>query len=260
VVVAAVLVGIFGLAAGLESLPHFLADREIRRRRDILTANFAKLNVGMTRKEMEQVLWPASIADEADLRSVRTPEISSKSSGRLTWEKAAKEGKVLVWRADENYKGGSGILAVFPEVPSPDSKAAILFHEAYSGGSSQKPADKWVVNKDNFLKLEIGMTLKELEDIIGVGVPVEGAKAVPWKNDPNWHRDQQLYIGWQNAAKEYRVYRWDGGATAENRFRAPVIRAAFASPPSATAATKVEALSYRDGRWDEDKGALSGAK
>ena len=24
-----------------------------------------------------------------------------------------------------------------------------------------KPADKWVVNKDNFLKLKVGMTLKE---------------------------------------------------------------------------------------------------
>jgi hypothetical protein len=90
------------------------------------------------------------------------------------------------------------------------------------------------VSKDNFLKLKVGMTLEELEDVIGVGKPAR---------EDLWH------MGWQKAVQEYRVRRWhgDGGVN---------ILAGFSEPPSA--ATKVEALSFRDGYWDEDKGALSG--
>ena len=92
------------------------------------------------------------------------------------------------------------------------------------------------VSKDNFLKLKVGMTLEELEDIIGVGEPA---------------REDLWGMGWQKAIQEYRVRRWHGDGRVN-------ILAAFSKPPSA--ATKVEALAYRDGIWDEDKGVLSGAK
>jgi hypothetical protein len=104
-----------------------------------------------------------------------------------------------------------------------------------------------VVSKDNFLKLRVGMTLKELEDIIGVGEPA--AYATQGKD-------------WQQAVREYRVYKWKGTQRYIQEW-SPIIMAGFSNPPSAAPDTRVEALSYRDERkpeWNEGKGTLSGAK
>ena len=47
----------------------------------------------------------------------------------------------------------------------------VLLIRNRASGRSQ-PTSGWS-NKDNFLKLKVGMTLKELEDIIGVGKPAK---------------------------------------------------------------------------------------
>jgi hypothetical protein len=111
----------------------------------------------------------------------------------------------------------------------------------------QLPPDKWVANKDNFLKLTVGMTLKELEDIIGVGEPEKYAHDSK-KND-------REFDAWITAADENRVYRWGYRDLSYG-----TIWGAFLEPPSA--ATRVKALIYRDRDrvWNEDKGKLAGTK
>jgi hypothetical protein len=108
--------------------------------------------------------------------------------------------------------------------------------------TSQRNEELRRISKDNFLKLKVGMTLKELEDILGVGEPAKPEYGVI--SDPAWNK----------AAKEYRVYHWSVSGSTFTRS----ILAGFSEHPSAD--TKVEALRYRDGSWDEDKGVLSGAK
>jgi hypothetical protein len=113
----------------------------------------------------------------------------------------------------------------------------------------QKPRGKWMATKDNFVKLRVGMTLLELEDIFGVGEPARRLE------------DSKGGEGWETAIKEYRVYRWGlRGPEYPPVPTCPVIMAAFPVPPSADPAAKVLALSFRDGgTWDEDKGTLAGA-
>jgi serine/threonine-protein kinase len=205
--------------------------------------NFQKLNAGMTRAELESILGAGETATEQDLHFVgvydwaggqRSDEGSTK--GRA-WRKAVSEGRVLIWRGGNSRNWPPAILAAFPGEPSSASTVDVVLRNGNSGEYTQKPADKWVVNKDNFLKLRLGMTLKEVEDIIGAGTPVGSAPQ-------NFRWD----AGWSEAAKEYRVYRWSTGTE---------MLACFSAPPSAATAAKVEALIYRDGKWDEDKGTVS---
>src|SRR5262249_6632534 len=109
--------------------------------------------------------------------------------------------------------------------PSPERRA-ISGNDPYYY-AEQIPSDKWEVTKGNYYKLKVGMTLKELQDIIGAGKLLDGPESF-------------MKPDWQRAVKEDRVYWWHG----ENV--RPLIYARFSDPPAASAATKVEALLYRE--------------
>ena len=125
----------------------------------------AKLKLGMTLKEMQGILGRGQPALEGIHYTASATDLLQPPTERA-WQKAVGEGKVYVW---DQYNGI--IMAAFPDDPSSDSKVDVLLAE-----EKQKPADKWTVSQDNFLKLKVGMTLIQLEDIIGVGKP---AREVP---------------------------------------------------------------------------------
>jgi hypothetical protein len=210
---------------------------------------FGKLKAGMTRKEVEGILGRGEQATKNDL-TVLTKYAnqlgSYDSSLETTWKKALMEGRVIRWIEYEAFGSDPSILAAFPDILSLDSKADAFLSLA-SVPPTHEPENKWVVNKDNFLELNVGMTVKELGDIFGVGEPVS---SLPVSNR-SWE------LGWSHAAKDYRVYQWQYRMSYEDL---RLIVVAFSVPPSTSTTAKVLALSYRGGKWDEDKGVLSDAK
>ncbi len=258
--IAVVLIGIFAVGWFRQE-----ADNAAHRRRmaNVSRENFDRLNVGMTRSEMESILGPGEPTVPQDAVTFEVGYF--KCAPRTTnWLNAMKKRKVLIWRGLQGDWGKAihpSILAAFPDDPSSTSQAiAFLRLDAHDDGQfDQKPADRWMVTKENFLKLKVGMTLQELEDIIGGGEP---AKFLPGPmtslSSSTSRKDwtDAVTERWLTAVNEYRVYQWKGKdwtSTGEHN----LIVAGFSEPPSAAASTKVKALSYRDGRWDEDKGDLA---
>jgi hypothetical protein len=200
--------------------------------------NLAKLKPGMTLNELEEILGPSRVPSEV-------PDQRTNSSHQRAWGKAIEEGKVQEWD-----RFAYRIQCAFPSNPSSDSKAVVIkIERPGTPGVEQKPRDKWMATKDSFVKLRVGMTLQELEDIIGIGEPAESIE------------ESKVGEGWETAVKEYRVYRWGSrGSEYPPIPNCPVMMAGFPVPPSAAPAAKVSALSFRNGgTWDEDKGTLAGA-
>jgi hypothetical protein len=248
--VAAVLIAIFGLA---------LAGRLNQKNKSWQPGpeEFAKLKVGMNLKEMQGILGGGQLAIANDTPA-GDPQYAE--SWRGGWKRVIGEGRVQIW-------DHPGVLAAFTGDPSGDSKVDVLLRprrDIIAGHHEQRPADKWAVCKDSFLKLKVGMTLKELEDIIGIGKPASNifaAHGYPIHSEGVTEEEarRDYYNYWKKAIKEYRVYLWEVDS---ERYVFPSkgesILAGFSAPPSAASDAKVEALSYRDGIWDEDKGILSG--
>ncbi len=211
---------------------------------EISDENYHKLKVGMTLKQVEEILgegrpfvyeslWGSNATDD---------------SGILAWRKADKEGRVRCWHEGEISKsilenvktegmavGGGRIMVAFTGDPAADGKVDVFSGQFGHDQWVKTPADKWEVSKNNFLKLKVGMTLKELEDIIGVGQPlkpddvVEKGRGAQTRADAeagrvNWNR------GWEKAAQEYRVYEWKGAPKNLNE-PGPRILAGFPVPP-----------------------------
>ena len=137
------LVGIIGVGIGI---PYY-RNWDFRRRQALVSpANFDKLQVGMTLKEVEQILGPGTPSREGD-RVYRDLELTAlyrpnwNKGNRKAWCKAIKEGKVLFWRPAE--RSGDGILAAFPGIPSSDSRVEV-FLRVDIGPVVQKPADRWM--------------------------------------------------------------------------------------------------------------------
>jgi hypothetical protein len=213
-------------------------------RRRFSPENLDKLEVGMTLKELEEIFGPGKRAIENDDAKYALNKVSSlRSSKQNAWIKAIRERRVRLW---EGF-GHTTVLALFSDNPSSDSKVDVLVRGDWQS-AVQIPPDKWAVTKDNFVKLRVGMTLKELEDIIGVGEPAVSSH-YPWSTSNN-----RQGKAWEKAVNENRAFEWKGG---EGSDRASIF-AGFSEPPSL--ATKAEALSYVGGEWVEDKGSLSGAK
>lgn len=215
------------------------ARQDTSERRRFGEENLGKLKPGMTLNEMEEILGPSRTASAI---YDRRPN----SCHQRAWNKAVEQGKVQEWD-----RFGYRIQVAFPGNPAGDSNVVVIKIERPAiPGFEQRPRDKWMATKESFLKLKVGMTLPELEDIIGVGEPARGIENV------------LEGAGWESAAKEYRVYRW---ATRGSEYppipTCPVIVAAFAASPSAAPEAKSLAVSFRDGGgWDEDKGTLAGAQ
>jgi serine/threonine protein kinase len=199
--------------------------------------NFAKLTLGMTLGQMQETLGMGRRATSGDLPSA--PSTST------AWINAAKADRVQVWQ-----EGADRILAAFPGTPSAASKVEVLFN---SRDGSQTPADKWLVSKENFAKLKVGMTLDQVQETLGMG-----RQATIW--DLSGRRFDAPATGgldekarkayWNKAVKEKSVYGWiskSGGTY-------PIILAGFSEAPSA--GTKVEALYYGDDRGTEHKGPV----
>ena len=222
-------------------------------RRRASPENLDKLRIGMTLNEIEQILGGGrqAVEDDSDLFLVNVSDLALSEPARgKAWRQAIREGRVQVWHLSVDH---TDILAAFPEIhPSRDSQVEVFLRGDYRS-ATQMPSDKWVVSRDNYLKLRVGMTLKELEDIIGAG------------ESASFLRGPMLREGWTNAVTErwttaideHRIYEWKGPdwtPTGEHN----LIVAGFPAPPSGNANVRSEALCYRDGRQDDDKGALSG--
>ncbi len=268
--------GVAVLLVGIVMLWAVGAWRDAAERRRFSEENLAKLKVDMTLKELEEILGPSRITSKAPDRSMTANDCYWRA-----WAKAIEEGKVREWG-----RFVSGVEVAFSCTPSSDSKVVVIRIERPGvPGFEQKPRDKWMPTKDNFLKLRVGMTLQELEDVIGVGEParsLDGLKGALQRNPEKWESGEAGQVsmlpglpfsgitlqarakggeGWEAAVKEYRVLRWaTRGPEYPPVSTCPVILAAFPAPPSAAFAAKVEALRFRDGTWDQDKGTLSGAK
>jgi hypothetical protein len=233
--VAALLMGIIALWAADGWMK---AEEE---RKHFNEENLAKLKVGMTLKQMEEILGPS--------RSLVGHHLVFSDFNPRAWNKAKSEGRVRQWYS---VRCRIDVLAAFPCEPSADTKVDVFNSYCMTRHKlfEQKPYDKWTVSKDIFQKLKVGMTLPELEDILGVGEPAQDLD------------DSVQGADWKTAVKEYRVYRWatrKPGSPATQAF--PVIIAGFSTSPSADPASTVLALSFRNGSaWDEDKGTLAGVQ
>ena len=216
-----------------------VAQQDSAERRRYGEENLTKLKPGMTLNELEEILGTSRVPSEA-------PDRHTSSSHQRAWRKAIEEGKVQQWD-----RFGYRIQVAFSGNPSSDSKVVVIKIERPGiPGFEQKPRDKWMPTKDNFLKLRVGMTLQELEDVIGVSEPARTVES------------SMSVADWETAIKEYRVCRWASrGAEFSPIPTCPLIVAGFPVPPSAAPTCKVLALSFRDGgTWDEDKGTFASAQ
>jgi uncharacterized protein (TIGR03067 family) len=213
--------------------------------------NFGKLRADMSLQALEAILGTGRRATDEDARWIES-SLRLDFATRNTWKKAIKEARVKVWESRDSDTR-LRILAAFSDNLTSGSKVEVILGSNYTrpggwGEPLRKPADRWVgVSKDSFLKLKVGMTLKELEDVLGKSERVGYLSTTTFAGGDR----SPKYKAWNKAVKEYRVCDWRKDAYSDkNR-----IWAAFPEPPSAT--TKVEALLYRDGVWDEDRGSLS---
>jgi hypothetical protein len=160
--------------------------------------------------------------------------------------------------------GGNYILAAFPGAPSADSKAETLFESKQDITTNdkrlmaQKPADTWAATSENFGKLKVGMTLKEVNAVLGVGPRL--AKDTSVRSYWDWGLavgapGKKLAVAeeakrdtWVKAVKEERVHQWQETGNSG-------ILAAFFEVPSDD--TKVEAFFYwtRNGGYTQ-KGSI----
>ena len=109
---------------------------------------------------------------------------------------------------------------------------------------AQKPADMWAATKDNFDKLKVGMTLKEVNAILGSGPRItrEQMGNVYWggANGKKLEADEEARkAAWEKAVKEQRVHRWEVSRSA---YHDADILVAFPETPSDN--TKAEAFYY----------------
>jgi len=226
-------------------------------------ANFDKLEVGMTLQDLQAVLGLGRLAKTGDFNDPDTYGYSfgKEESRKNAWKKAINERRVQIWKEVWGNKYTHIILAAFPGEPSAGTKVDVLY---LWDTQELKPAEKWRISKDNFLKLKVGMTLKELEDILGVGERAVHFAENRLETAEESRRKDAWNKAWVKAVKEYRVQRWTN--VDKNSFLIdrdhwdkgnPRVLACFSEVP--TADTKVEALIFRDGVWDEDKGSISNA-
>ncbi len=191
--------------------------------------NFAKLTAGMTLDQMQEIVGMGRRAATGDL----SPALATSTA----WQSAVKADRVQVWQ-----EGDYRILAAFPDTPSAGSKAEVLVN---SRDGAQKPAGKWVLGGENFGKLKVGMTLKEVEETLGAGKRVSTLFDFPYQ--PAYKADEQAY--WSKVVKEKRVCLWAASTAGK-----VIVLAAFAEVPSS--GTKVEALYYSSIFGTEHKGLL----
>jgi hypothetical protein len=175
----------------------------------------AKLKLGMTLKEMLGILGEGQPALEGIHNYMGSALYELQPSTERAWQKAIGEDKVYVWDQEHGV-----ILAAFPGHPSSDSKVDVLL-----ANHEQKPADKWTLSQENFLKLKVGMSLKELEDIIGAGEPT--------RQVPSSIRNSERGMA---GIREYRVYQWYPDRA--DYHSGPVILAGFSAPPPMPAPTR----------------------
>jgi Protein kinase domain len=227
---------------------------------DKWTTTPGKVRLGMTLKEMEDILGLGQGAGKEDVNehaSVYGADFGKSRSA--AWSKAVKEGRVQVWRG-----GGFTLLGAFPGAPSAGSKVEILlssFLTSKDGRTSitmfQVPADKWTATKENFGKLKVGMTLKEVNEILGVGPRITREQLaggnVYWGRRPlgKLEADEEARkVSWEKAVKEQRVHRWE-----EIAYKSGIL-AAFSETPSDD--TRAEAFYYFESAGYEHKGSVSG--
>jgi serine/threonine protein kinase len=208
--------------------------------------SFAKLKLGMTLKEMDDILGLGWQKKPEDLASVWVRFLSLDEIGvtrKAAWSNAAKQEKVRFWQ-----DGWNQILAAFSDDPATGGKVEVLMSSTYIDLQgfqfAQKPADMWAATKDNFDKLKVGMTLKEVNAILGSGPRItrEQMGNVYWggAKGKKLEADEEARKGaWEKAVKEQRVHRWEVSRSA---YHDADILVAFPETPSDN--TKAEAFYY----------------
>jgi serine/threonine protein kinase/outer membrane protein assembly factor BamE (lipoprotein component of BamABCDE complex) len=203
--------------------------------------SFDKLKLGMTLKEMDEILGLGWEKKPEDFQFGFFGISSGDEFGapRLAaWRNAAKQEKVRFWQ-DGDYQ----ILAAFADDPSAGGKVDVVMSSIGTTGRrfAQKPADKWAATKDNFDKLKVGMSLKEVNAILGIGSRItrEQMGDVYWGKRANGKLDadeEARKTAWEKAVKDQRVHR------CEVRYSVVGILVAFPETPSDN--TKAEAFYY----------------
>jgi serine/threonine protein kinase len=196
--------------------------------------NFAKLTVGTTLKQLQGTLGGGRRATAADVSNAMPQDSKgSEKSTRAAWAKAASEDKVQVWQ-----EGKAFILALFPDVPSAGSKVEVLFCNE-TGYMMQEPPNRWLVSKEAFDVLKVGMTLKEMDEILGSGwqMKTEEISSLLARSAGKIGACRQA--AWSNAAKQEKVRYWQDGGTQ--------ILAAFTDDPAAGGKADVLLLSTPEG-------------